>query len=67
VSVNTVALSAVAGFLGDIASILFNDKLEAQFFFVYVYFNSLHVSNIQVLIIRIFNCISTISGICHSM
>jgi len=29
--------------------ILFNDQLDAQFFFIYVYFSSLHVSNIQVL------------------
>ena len=36
-------------------------------FFMYFYFNSLHVSSIQVLIIRRFDCISTISGICHSM
>ena len=47
--------------------ILFNDQLVAQFFFAHVYFNSLHVSSIQVLIIRRFNCINTISGICHSM
>jgi len=46
---------------------LFNDQLDAQFFFVYVYFNSLHVSSIQVLIIRRFNCMNTISGLCHSM
>jgi len=45
--------------------VLFNDQLDAQFFFVYVYFNSLHVSSIQVLIIRRFNCINTISGVCH--
>ena len=45
--------------------ILFNDKLDTQFFFVYVHFNSLHVSSIQVLIIRRFNCINTISGTCH--
>ena len=38
-----------------------------RFFFVYVYFNSLHVSSIQVLIIRRFSCINTIYGICHSM
>jgi len=50
-----------------IGIILFIEQLEAQFFFVYVYFSSLHVSSIQVLIIRRFNCISTISGICHSM
>jgi len=42
--------------------VLFNDQLDAQFFFVYVYFNSLHVSSIQVLIIRRFNCINTISA-----
>ena len=46
--------------------ILFKDQLDAQFYFVYVYFSSLHVSSIQVLIIRRFNCINTISGICHS-
>jgi len=46
--------------------ILFNDQLDTQFFFVYVYFNSLHVSSIQVLIIRRLNCTNTISGICHS-
>ena len=28
-------------------TILFNDQLDAQFFFVYVYFNSLHVSSIK--------------------
>jgi len=47
--------------------ILFNDQLDAQFFFEYVYFSSLHVSSIQVLIIRRFNCINTIFGTCHSM
>ena len=48
--------------------ILFNDdQLDTQlFFFVYVYFNSLHVSGIQVLIIRRFNFINTISCIRHS-
>ena len=46
---------------------LFNDQLDAQLFFVYVYFSSLHVSNIQVLINRRFSCTKTISGICHSM
>jgi len=45
--------------------IIFNDQLDAQFFFVYVYFNSLHVSSIQVFIIRRFNFINMISGICH--
>ena len=48
-------------------TILFNDQLDARFFFVYVYFISLHVSSIQVLIIRRLNCINTISGVCLSM
>jgi len=47
--------------------ILFIGQLDAQFFFVYVYFSSLHVSSNQMLIIRRFYCINTISGICHSM
>ena len=34
---------------------------------IHVYFISLHVSSIQVLIIRRFSCINTIYGICHSM
>ena len=42
-------------------------NLTHSSFFVYVYFNSLHVSSTQVLIIRRFNCINTISGIFHSM
>ena len=50
-----------------IGIILFNDQPDAQFSFVYVYFSSLQVSSIQVLMIRRFNCINTISGICHSM
>jgi len=44
-----------------------NNQLDAQLFFVYVYFNSLHVSSSHVLIIRRINYINTISGICHSM
>jgi len=47
--------------------ILFSNQLDTKLFFVYIYFNSLHVSSIQVLIIRRFNCINMISGICHSM
>ena len=46
---------------------LVNNQLEAQFFSVYVYFDILHVSNNHVLIIRGINCITTTSGICHSM
>ena len=46
--------------------IIFNDQRDVQFFLAYVSFNYLHVSSIQVLIIRRFNCIITISSICHS-
>ena len=44
---------------------ILNNQLAAHFFFIYVYINSLHVSSIQVLIIRRLICINTISGICH--
>jgi hypothetical protein len=37
---------------------LVNNQLDAQFFFLYVYFNSLHVSCSLVLIIRRINCSS---------
>jgi len=42
-----------------------NNQLDAKFFFVYVYFYSLHVSGSHVPIIRIINSINKISGICH--
>ena len=45
---------------------LFNDQLDAHFFFIYVYFSSLHVSSIQVLIIRRINFVNKISSIFHS-
>ena len=35
--------------------------------FVYIYFDSLHVSRNHVLIIRRVNCINKTSGICHSV
>ena len=47
--------------------VLINYQLDAQFPFLYVYSNSLHVSSTPVLIIRRINCINTTSGICHSM
>jgi len=40
---------------------------DAQFFLMYVYFYSLHVSGSHVPIIRRINCINTTSGICHSV
>jgi len=44
--------------------ILVNNQLDAQFFFMYVHFYSLHVSGSHVPIIRRINCNNT-SGICH--
>ena len=41
---------------------LMTNLTHNYFVYMYVYFNSLHVSSIQVLIIRRFNCINTISG-----
>ena len=48
-----------------LAIILLNNQLDAQFFVMYVYFYSLHVSGSHVPIIRRINCINTASGICH--
>jgi len=47
--------------------IFVNNQLDAQFFFMYVYFYSLHVSCSHVPIIRRINCINMTSGICHSV
>jgi len=47
--------------------IFVNNQLDAQFFFVHVYFYSLHVSGSHVPIIRIINYINMTSGICHSV
>ena len=47
--------------------IFVNNQLDEQFFFMYVYFYSLHVSGSHVPIIRRINCINTTSGICHSV
>jgi len=45
--------------------IFVNNQLDAQFFLMYVYFYSLHVSGSHVPIIRRINCINTTSSICH--
>ena len=45
--------------------ILVNNQLDTHFFFLYIYFDSLHVSSNPVLIIRRINCIDMTSGICH--
>jgi len=47
--------------------IFVNNQLDAQLFFMYVYFYSLHVSERHVPIIRRINCINTTFGICHSV
>jgi len=47
--------------------IFVNNQHDAQFFFVHVYFYSVHVSGSRVPIIRRINCINTTSGICHSV
>jgi len=50
-----------------LGKILVNNQRDAQFFFMYVYFYSLHVSGNHVSIIRRINCINTTFGICHSV
>jgi len=47
--------------------IFVNNQLDAQFFFMYVYFYSLHFSGSHVPIIRRINCINMTSAICHSV
>jgi hypothetical protein len=46
--------------------IFVNNQLDAHFFFVYIYFYSLHVLGSHVPITRKIHCINT-SGICHSV
>ena len=50
-----------------IGIIFVNNQLDAQFFFMYIYFYSLHVSGSHVPIIRRINCINKTSGICHTV
>ena len=45
--------------------IFVNNQLDAQFFFMYVYFQSLHVSGSHVPIIRRIICINMTSGMCR--
>jgi hypothetical protein len=47
--------------------IFVNKQLDAQFFFIHVYFYSVHVSGSHVLIIRRINYINRISVICHHL
>jgi len=47
--------------------IFVNNQPDAQLFFMYVYFYSLHVSDSYVSIIIRINCTNTTSGICHSV
>jgi len=50
-----------------IVVIFVNNQPDAQLFFIYVYFYSLHVSVSHLPIIRRTNCINTTSGMCHSV
>jgi len=50
-----------------LGTIFVNNQLDVQFFFMYIYFYSLHVSGSHVPIIRRISCISTTSGVCHSV
>jgi hypothetical protein len=45
--------------LTSVWEIFVNNQLDAQFFYMYVYFYSLHVSGNHVPIIRRINCINT--------
>jgi len=45
--------------------IFVNNQHDAQFFFMYVYFYSLHVPGSHVPIISRINCINETSGVCH--
>jgi hypothetical protein len=47
--------------------IFINNQHDAQFFFMYVYFYSLHVSGSHVRVNRRIICINTTSGVCHSV
>ena len=44
-----------------------NQHDEQFLLYIFIYFDSVHVSSNFVLFIRRFNCINTTSGICHSV
>jgi hypothetical protein len=50
---------------GSDSLIFVNNQLDGQFFFMYVYFYSLHVSGSHVPIIRRISCINTTFGKSH--
>jgi len=65
VDMTTVDITTVDITTVDI-TIFVNNQLVAQFFFMYVYLYSIHVSDSYVFIIRRINCrINTTPGICH--
>ena len=51
----------------EVETVFVNNQIDAQFFFMYIYFYSVRVSSSHVPIIRRINCINTTSGICHSV
>ena len=44
-----------------------SERIYAHPVYIFIYFNSLHVSSNLVLVIRRVNCINTTSGICQSV
>jgi len=44
-----------------LGSVLVNNQLDAEFFFLYIYSNSVHVSSTPVLIVRRINCINPLN------
>jgi len=50
-----------------VSTFFVNNQLGTQFFFIYVYFYSLHVSGSHVPIIKRTYRINMTSGICHSV
>jgi hypothetical protein len=67
---NSNALRALVQEQSDseyVSTFFVNNQLGTQFFFIYVYFYSLHVLGSHVPIIKRINCINMTSGICHSV
>jgi hypothetical protein len=54
-------------YVTELVLILVKTNLMHNSFFLYIYFNPLHVSSNLVLIIGRISCISTMSGVCQSV
>jgi len=66
-SISKLVLGFYVLLTAHLDTILANNQLDAQFFFTYVNFYSLHISGSHVPIIGRINCINTTSGIRHSV